>query len=111
MIDWQLIARGRGPYDLAYFMSQSMDVSDRRSGERGIVERYHQTLIEHGVENYSIEQCWDDYRLAIMFCVTYPVAGGTMDAGNERGEALIRAMMTRSFTAVIDHNATELLEG
>ena len=110
IIDWQLTGRARGPYDVGYLMSQSMAVADRRSSERDIVERYHQALVEGGVAGSTLEECWNDYRLATMYCVVYPIAGGAVDAGNERGETLIATMAERSFSAVLDLDALELLE-
>lgn len=109
IIDWQITGRARGPYDIGYLMSQSIGVSDRRSGEKGIIERYHQTLVDGGVEGYSIEDCWADYKRALMFCVTYPVSSAAMDPGNDRGRALVEAMLTRALTAVLDLNTVELL--
>ena len=45
IIDWQLMSRGRGPYDVAYFMSQSIDVELRREAEQALVRRYHDGLL------------------------------------------------------------------
>ena len=33
MCDWQISFRGRGAYDLAYFVSQSLSIKDRRANE------------------------------------------------------------------------------
>lgn len=112
VIDWQLISRGRAPYDVAYFLSQSMDPARRSAGERDILQRYHESLREGGVSGYSLEECWEDYRLATLWCLMYPVAaGGGLDLSNERGVALARAMATRSFAAIEHLGAGTLLDG
>ena len=111
LIDWQISGLARGPYDVGYLMSQSINVDDRRSSEKGIIEAYHKTLVDGGVTGYSIDDVWRDYRRAIMHCVVYPVTvTGGMELANERGVALAEAMATRSFTAVLDHNATQFME-
>ena len=53
VIDWQLMSRGRGPYDIAYFTSQSLDVEQRRGTERELLRRYHERLVARGVRDYS----------------------------------------------------------
>jgi len=113
IIDWQISGLARGPYDLGYLLSQSVNVADRRSAEKGIVEAYHQTLVDGGVTGYTVEDVWADYKLSVMHCAVYPTAAGGagMDLGNERGVALVEAMATRSFTAIVDLNAMEMLEG
>jgi hypothetical protein len=30
-----------------------------------LLKLYYETLCDHGVVNYSFEQCWDDYRLGM----------------------------------------------
>ena len=66
---------------------------------------------DRGVSGYSFDQCWDDYRMATLFCVAYPlVAGGQIDLGNERGVELVGEMARRSLTAVTDLDADSLLD-
>ncbi len=110
VIDWQLISRGKGPYDVAYFMSQSLDPARRAATERDILRQYHEALLAAGVSGYSLDECTDDYRHAILLCMMYPlVAGGGMDLSNERGTALATAMATRSFAAIEDWDAGKLI--
>jgi hypothetical protein len=108
--DWQIISRTRGPYDVAYFMSQSVNSSDRRACEMGILRGYHDTLLEHGVRDYRFEQCLGDYRAFAMFCLVYPViAGGSLDLANERGVELVTAMLDRSVATIIDLDCDEMI--
>ncbi len=110
VIDWQISSRGRGAYDLAYFMSQSVRREVRQAREMDIVKLYHQTLMENGAGGYDFDQCFHDYRLATLFCFVYPVVtGGTLDLSNERGVALATAMLDRSAAAIVDLNAGELM--
>ncbi len=110
VIDWQLSCRGRGVYDVACFMSQSLPPEERRAREMKVLRTYHQILMENGVRGYDFDQCFRDYRLSTLFCLAYPVhAGGALDLSNERGVALATAMLDRSVAAIVDLNAGELL--
>ena len=110
VIDWQISMRGRGTYDVGYFMSQSMDPADRKATEMDILRIYHETLVANGVRGYDFDQCLHDYRFATLFCLVYPVvSGGGLDLANERGVTLVTAMMDRSVAAITDLNAAELM--
>ena len=82
VIDFQLMARARGPYDLAYFTSQSLDIEQRRATEHDLVRRYHDTLMAAGVRDYSFDDCFEDYRLAILWCAVFPIGMGGGLAGD-----------------------------
>ncbi|MGE0571436.1 MAG: phosphotransferase [Dehalococcoidia bacterium] len=109
LIDWQISGRGRGPFDIAYFLSQSIATDARRANEQEWLRGYHATVSSVDAA-YDWDQCWEDYRAATLLCSIYPiVAGGSIDLGNERGVELVRAMATRSLAAVTDLDADELL--
>lgn len=110
IIDWQLSTRGRGVYDVAYLLSQSMTVDDRRASEEAILRRWHDTLTEAGVTGYSWDQALEDYTRCLMICLVIPVAaGGRLDLGNERGRALVQETTDRAFAAVLDRDAGRYL--
>jgi hypothetical protein len=107
-LDWQLCAKGRGAFDLAYFLSQSLAVETRRSHEDDLLDRYAARLAEHGVD-YSREQISHDYRLTTAWCFVYPViAAGQIGIANERQLALLRTMYQGAATAIEDLNALTL---
>lgn len=111
IIDWQIAGTNRGPYDVGYFMSQSVDPTDRKAFEEELLRGYHAKLAELGVKDYSWEQCWEDYRVSVLFCLCYPVvAGGSIDLANERGVTLAHAMLDRCITAITDLDGASLLE-
>ena len=58
-----------GVYDIAYALVLDWDVELRRQCEIPILKRYHETLIQNGVTEYSWEQLYDDYRLCVPICV------------------------------------------
>jgi hypothetical protein len=108
-VDWQICGLGRAPYDIAYFMSQSLTPEDRKAADEQVLRAYHDALRAGGVEDYSFEQCWEDYRLAILFCSVYPLNAGALDLVNERAVALFSAMLDRSAKAILDLDALELM--
>lgn len=111
LVDWQIAVKARGPYDIGYFMSQSVDPAVRKAHERDVVRAYHETLVEHGVRDYPWEQCWEDYRMTVMWCLTYPVvSAGSIDLANDRGIELAKAMLRRSLSAIHDLRAYEVLD-
>ena len=109
VVDWQICGLGRGPYDIAYFLSQSMQPELRKQHERELVERYHATLVESGVTGYSFDDCWTDYRKAVLFVAVYPLNAGSVDLVNERAVELFRMMLGRSAQAILDLDALEFL--
>jgi hypothetical protein len=110
LLDWQIAGRGVGTYDLAYFMSQSLDPDVRCASERDLLARYHAGLVTAGIRGYDFEQCLLDYRRSVLFGFVYPVIGGGLgDMANDRGVALARVMAERSAAAILDWNAAELL--
>ena len=111
LIDWQIAIKARGPYDVGYFMSQSVDPDVRAANEENLVREYHRALGANGVSGYSWDQCWDDYRASVMGCLTYPVvAGGSVDLANERGLELANKMLDRCLRAIDDLKAYEVLD-
>jgi hypothetical protein len=103
-----MTAKGRGAYDVGYFLSQSLTTETRRSCEHRLLERYASRLAEHGID-YPREQLLRDYRLTTAWCFCYPViAAGRIEIANDRQLDLLRAMLDRSATAIEDHDALVL---
>jgi hypothetical protein len=103
VIDWQLSTRSAGAYDVAYLLSQSMDVALRREHQHEILGAWHERLTQAGVSDYTMEQAETDYAASVLVCLVIPVAAGAdIDTGNERGEDLVRAVAERGFSAALD---------
>jgi hypothetical protein len=107
-LDWQITAKGRGAYDLGYFVSQSMTTDIRRSCEAQLIERYATRLAECGID-YPPEELQHDYRLTVALCFAYPVLGfGRIELANDRQLRLLRTMLDGCVTAIEDHDALSL---
>jgi len=109
LLDWSLTI-STGLHDLAYLLSQNVTINERRAHEAELVEYYYRRLTELGVTGYSLEQCWADYRVAVLYLFCYAVViGGTLDPSNERGSQFMAQLIDRASNAVIDHDLLSLL--
>lgn len=108
-VDWQTLSIGLPARDLAYLLGTGLSVEDRRSSERAIVERYVDRLGALGVSSYDEEQCWEDYRLAMIQGPLVTVFGCAYGARSERGDRMFAVMADRSCTAIRDLGTLALL--
>jgi aminoglycoside/choline kinase family phosphotransferase len=112
VIDWQISLRGRGAWDIGYFMAQSVETPVRRATEKHFLRMYHSILVEHGIQGYDFDQLFHDYRVSVLLSLLYSVvSGGSLDLSNERGVALVTARLDRSAAAIVDLDAGGVLAG
>ncbi len=106
-VDWQLIDRSVAPHDVAYFVSQSVNVSDPEDQQR-LFSTYLEELASFGVEP-DREWAWELYRYATMFGFVYPVvAAGALSIEDPRHMELTGKMLHRSIAAIDTLDAFEL---
>ncbi len=109
VVDWQICFKGRSGYDVGYFLSQSLETSVRRANEDRLKERYLEGLAKRGV-TYDLEQFTADYKRTVAYCFIYAVvAGGQIEATNERMVELILSILDRAVLAIEDNKALEIL--
>lgn len=110
ILDWQISGRGKGIFDLTYFVCQSLTPEVRKRIEKQLIEFYVEKLKEGGVTDYDFDQCWSDYRRMVLGCLVYPVTVcGTLDLANDRGRALAECMLERNLAAISDLGSAGLL--
>jgi len=66
IIDWKRATRALGASDLSYMMALYWFPQVRSRWEVKLLRHYHERLMEHGVEHYSWDDLWLDYRLCVM---------------------------------------------
>ncbi len=73
LFDWQLWHVDVGARDLAFLIALHWYPSRRRELERPLINYYHECLLKHGVENYSLDELWLDYRRCCVRNLTIPI--------------------------------------
>jgi len=101
-VDWQTVTLGLPARDLAYFLSTGLSPEDRRSHERELVAQYHGALVDLGVTGHSLEECFDDYRFAMLQGPLITIVGAAYGEPTERGDEMFLAMAARSAQAIRD---------
>jgi hypothetical protein len=110
VVDWQTVGVGRGPGDVAYFLGSSFsDPADRRACEERLVATYYEALLEYGVTNYALEECWDDYRRSSFASLLMAVFASMHVGRTERGDRMFMAMANRSAQLAADVDAATLI--
>jgi aminoglycoside phosphotransferase (APT) family kinase protein len=108
LLDFQLIGTGSAAYDLAYFVTQSLDAAVASANERALFDRWIAGLHAAGVTD--TDRMWDDYRKAALFCLVYPVvASRGMDLADPRQRGLIDCMNSRLCRAIDELDLAGLL--
>ena len=73
IIDWESCSVGFGPNDLAHMIGLNWNPKRRKSLEHDLVKYYHEELTKNGIQDYSWENCWHDYRLGIIGELLTPI--------------------------------------
>jgi len=108
--DFQGALRGRAAQDLGYFMGGNLSIGLRRTHERDLIKRWHDTLVEGGVTGYDIDDAWYEYRLGVLYVWTLGVIiAGTLDVSNDRAKQWIGEMLRRFVAAIDDLDLLGLL--
>jgi hypothetical protein len=111
-IDWQLVLRGRGAGDLAYFLVGSLAPADRRAWQDGLVRLYCQSLASFGVDGYGVDECDRDMRAAFLLQLASQMlllSGGDLEADN-RMVKVARVILERMSAYCDDTDFSDLLE-
>ena len=69
LLDFQLTGTGSPAYDLAYFITQSLDGDVATEHDTRLVERWKDVVMSGGVDACDLTDLWDDYRAAALFCL------------------------------------------
>jgi len=108
IVDWAP-GIGSGAGDAAYFMSTGMDSPQRGACERALLTDYHLRLKNYGIDNYSFDDCWRDYRSRSFGGLIMAVIASMIVEQTERGDAMFMTMTRRSAAMAIELEALSLL--
>ena len=73
LIDWAFWEVRMGTDDIAHIGLYGF-CDPKANLTRELVRRYHDGLLQHGVEDYSWEDCWHDYRLSTIRHLFIPIS-------------------------------------
>ena len=96
---------------MAFFLGGNLETDDRRKHELRLLHTYHRLLLENGVHGYTFDQCLDDYRLTMLYCVfrvSQPLGIGAVPSEQERG--FCDVLIPRYCRSVHDLNGGDVLQ-
>jgi thiamine kinase-like enzyme len=78
LMDWQSPSVDLAAYDLVNLLAAFWTRAQRREKNRELapLRRYHQALLSHGVQSFTWEDLFADYRSGLVFWVLMPVQDG-----------------------------------
>lgn len=106
--DWSLTI-WLGVSDLTYMMVHWWDTEMRRAWEKPLLKNYHQHLLDLGVQDYSFNQLWYDYRLCAMQSLYVPAAWCVNPVTCKEVKWLWWLQLQKTMTACLDLKCVELL--
>ena len=110
-IDWQMLSRGKGAWDLAWFIGQSLTVDQRREWEEDLLAAYLAGLERGGVVGYGKGDCLRDYRTALAQRFGTLITSLVVLPFSPAQKAEIRRVqLPRNIAAVLDHDGIQLLD-
>jgi hypothetical protein len=110
VVDWGGSLRGRGIHDVAYLLTGSVPIAERRAHERAWIARWCSELAKYGVPASDLADAFNDYRRGVLFMWCYVVVtAGSLDTDNRRGQEWIDAWVERYYAAFEDLRCAELL--
>ena len=108
-VDWQSITVGSPLGDVAYFLGAGLFPDARREVEEELVRSYHFTAAASGVEDYSWDECWSDYRRGVFTGFTVTVIASMLVQETPRGNEMFLAMAQRHSQHALDLGSGEFL--
>lgn len=103
VVDWQGAGVGPPSWDLAYFLTQSLTIEDRRTYEAELLTRYLDELRAAGVEADADEVrrgYGDAMAFGLVVACSLPLVS---DPNEPRVQRLATAMATRAIEGIRDH--------
>jgi hypothetical protein len=101
VVDWQTVAVGVGPADVAYFCGAGLVPSERAAAERALVERYAAGLAAHGVDP-GFDAVWDGYVLGAAGGYLMAVIASQIVERTDRGDEMFAVMAERHAAQIRD---------
>lgn len=105
LFDWQLWHVDVGARDLAFMIALGGYAQRRAEMEENLMRQYYDSLMAHGVRNYTWDDCWDDYKWSAVRNLNIPV----IQWSEGRSAELWQSNLERAMLAYEDLGCSELL--
>ena len=110
ILDWQLTVRSIGAFDVARVISGSEIPKERSGHQFEVLRKWHDTLLEQGIRDYTWDDAVYDFRLGMLAFLCYPVHFHTAVIGAEgRSKELSHAIFSRSFRSAAEIEADSII--
>jgi len=106
LFDWQLWHIDLGARDIAFTIALGGYSERMASIEQDLVRHYYDSLIAHGVRNYTWVDCWNDYRWSALRNLNVPVVQWSQG----KSEQLWRSNLERAMLAHDELRCFELID-
>lgn len=73
-VDWQTYDWTNPGIDLAHLMICSVNLSQTKDWFEECVQHYHSKMLDAGVQNYSIDDCYYDFKVGVLFDMQFMMA-------------------------------------
>lgn len=112
-VDWQTLAAGYGPTDVAYALGSGLVPDVRAAHETDIFATYLRALVRQGVSGASepemAAQLWDAYRVGSIGGLAMAVTASMIVARTERGDEMFAVMAERHARQMDDLGVTAMI--
>lgn len=109
VVDFQMTAWGGGALDIGYLVSQGLPTEVRAGRDEMLVREYLDALRAHGVDDYSFDEAWRDYRFAVAYFVVLPAMPLlSWDTLPQRSRQLCMRLVERAVATIDEIKAMEV---
>lgn len=108
LIDWQCIGKGDPQRDIAYFLSGSVSIEDRRACERDLLREYV-ALIAGTDPTYTDEIAVESYRCNLVSGLWLTVIAAAFSERNDHNARLLQVLVERNCAAIDDWDSLSAL--
>ncbi|HEX9530036.1 MAG TPA: phosphotransferase, partial [Acidimicrobiales bacterium] len=102
VVDWQTVSWGEATADASYFLGAGLLPADRAAHERDLLRVYHEGLGAYGIDGYSWDECWADYRRHAFGGYVMAVVASQLVHDTDRGREMFAVMAERHAAQALD---------
>jgi aminoglycoside phosphotransferase (APT) family kinase protein len=111
IVDYQMAARGVGPIDVGYLVSQGLPTPIRSGRDEELVRCYVDDVVSRGLHDYDFDDAWRQYRFATAYMIVLPVVALVgWDMLPERSRRLCLTLTDRAAACIAEIGATEIFD-